>query len=87
MPMSKSLLHERLVHDGPLRQQEELEEQLEVLENAEDIKRKLSQVLHLLDESEVAMGLWSFFTRSFCHDDPCIQMGQHAYRQVSFRPG
>lgn len=35
--------------------QEELESELEVLENAEDIKLKLSQVIHLLDESEVAI--------------------------------
>lgn len=35
--------------------QEELESQLEVLENAEDIKLKLSQTIHLLDESEVAI--------------------------------
>lgn len=35
--------------------QEELEQELEVLENAEDIKLKLSQAIHLLDESEVAI--------------------------------
>ena len=35
--------------------QEELENELEVLENAEDIKLKLSQLVHLLDESEVAI--------------------------------
>ena len=35
--------------------QEELESELEVLENAEDIKLKLSQIIHLLDESEVAI--------------------------------
>lgn len=35
--------------------QEELEAELEVLENAEDIKLKLSQAIHLLDESEVAI--------------------------------
>ncbi|MEP1033680.1 DNA repair protein RecN [Ekhidna sp.] len=35
--------------------QEELESQLEILENAEDIKLKLSQIIHLLDESEVAI--------------------------------
>ncbi len=35
--------------------QEELENELEVLENAEDIKLKLSQTLHILDESEVAI--------------------------------
>ena len=35
--------------------QEELEKELEVLENAEDIKLKLSQAIHMLDESEVAI--------------------------------
>ncbi|WP_421763028.1 DNA repair protein RecN [Ekhidna sp.] len=35
--------------------QEELENELEVLENAEDIKLKLSQTIHLIDESEVAV--------------------------------
>ncbi|MEQ8629432.1 DNA repair protein RecN [Ekhidna sp.] len=35
--------------------QEELEKELEVLENAEDIKLKLSQSIHMLDESEVAI--------------------------------
>lgn len=35
--------------------QEELESELEVLENAEDIKLKLSQAIHMLDESEVAI--------------------------------
>lgn len=35
--------------------QEELESNLEVLENAEDIKLKLSQIIHMLDESEVAI--------------------------------
>lgn len=35
--------------------QEELEQELEVLENAEDIKLKLSQTIHMLDESEVAV--------------------------------
>ncbi|WP_424961854.1 DNA repair protein RecN [Ekhidna sp.] len=35
--------------------QEELENELEVLENAEDIKLKLSQAIHMLDESEVAI--------------------------------
>jgi DNA repair protein RecN (Recombination protein N) len=35
--------------------QEELENELEVLENAEDIKLKLSQAIHILDESEVAI--------------------------------
>lgn len=35
--------------------QEELEKELEVLENAEDIKIKLSQSIHMLDESEVAI--------------------------------
>ncbi|WP_436517398.1 DNA repair protein RecN [Ekhidna sp. To15] len=35
--------------------QEELENELEVLENAEDIKLKLSQITHMLDESEVAI--------------------------------
>lgn len=35
--------------------QEELENELEVLENAEDIKLKLSQIIHLLDESEMAI--------------------------------
>ncbi|MEO9482004.1 MAG: DNA repair protein RecN [Ekhidna sp.] len=35
--------------------QEELESTLEVLENAEDIKLKLAQVINLLDESEVAI--------------------------------
>ncbi len=35
--------------------QEELEQELEVLENAEDIKLKLSQAIHMLDESEVAI--------------------------------
>ena len=36
-------------------EQEELEKELEVLENAEDIKIKLSQSIHMLDESEVAI--------------------------------
>ena len=35
--------------------QEEMESELEVLENAEDIKLKLSQTIHILDESEVAI--------------------------------
>lgn len=35
--------------------QEELENELEILENAEDIKLKLSQAIHMLDESEVAI--------------------------------
>lgn len=35
--------------------QEVLEKELEVLENAEDIKLKLSQAIHMLDESEVAI--------------------------------
>jgi DNA repair protein RecN (Recombination protein N) len=35
--------------------QEEIEKELEVLENAEEIKLKLSQSIHLLDESEVAI--------------------------------
>ncbi len=35
--------------------QEALESELEVLENAEDIKLKLSQASHMLDESEVAI--------------------------------
>ena len=35
--------------------QEELEQELEVLENAESIKLKLSQTIHILDESEVAV--------------------------------
>ncbi|WP_420575814.1 DNA repair protein RecN [Ekhidna sp.] len=35
--------------------QEEMESELEVLENAEDIKLKLSQAIHMLDESEVAI--------------------------------
>ncbi|WP_420318135.1 DNA repair protein RecN [Ekhidna sp.] len=35
--------------------QESLENELEVLENAEDIKLKLSQVINLLDDSEVAI--------------------------------
>ena len=35
--------------------QEALEKELEVLENAEDIKLKLSQAIHMLDESEVAI--------------------------------
>lgn len=35
--------------------QEAMEKELEVLENAEDIKRKLSQVIHMLDESETAI--------------------------------
>lgn len=35
--------------------QEALERELEILENAEDIKLKLSQAIHLLDESEVAI--------------------------------
>lgn len=35
--------------------QEELEKELEVLENAEDIKLKLSQTSQILDESEVAV--------------------------------
>ncbi len=35
--------------------QEEVEKELEVLENAEEIKLKLSQAIHLLDESEVAI--------------------------------
>lgn len=35
--------------------QEELESELGVLENAEDIKLKLSQAIHMLDESEVAI--------------------------------
>ena len=35
--------------------QEEIEKELEILENAEEIKLKLSQSIHLLDESEVAI--------------------------------
>lgn len=35
--------------------QEALEKELEVLENAEEIKLKLSQSIHLMDESEVAI--------------------------------
>ncbi|WP_425392464.1 DNA repair protein RecN [Ekhidna sp.] len=35
--------------------QEELEKELEVLENSEDIKLKLSRTIHMLDESEVAI--------------------------------
>ncbi len=35
--------------------QEAIEKELEVLENAEEIKLKLSQSIHLLDESEVAI--------------------------------
>ncbi len=35
--------------------QEELESELEILENAEEIKLKLSQTSHILDESEVAV--------------------------------
>ena len=35
--------------------QEKLEHELQVLENAEDIKLKLSQSIHMLDESEVAI--------------------------------
>lgn len=35
--------------------QEEIEKELEILENAEEIKLKLAQSIHLLDESEVAI--------------------------------
>jgi len=35
--------------------QEDIEKELEILENAEEIKLKLSQSIHLLDESEVAI--------------------------------
>lgn len=49
------LLNELLEADLNNLNQEELESELEVLENAEDIKLKLSQIIHLLDESEVAV--------------------------------
>ncbi|MEP5612006.1 MAG: DNA repair protein RecN [Cyclobacteriaceae bacterium] len=35
--------------------QEEIEKELEILENAEEIKLKLSQSIHLLDDSEIAI--------------------------------
>ncbi|MEP1094746.1 MAG: DNA repair protein RecN [Cyclobacteriaceae bacterium] len=51
----KFLLEE--LNQIPLEQlnQEEIEKELEMLENAEEIKLKLSQSVHLLDESEVAI--------------------------------
>ncbi|WP_370089766.1 DNA repair protein RecN [Ekhidna sp.] len=49
------LLNELVETDLNSLNQEELESELEVLENAEDIKLKLSQIIHLLDESEVAV--------------------------------
>ncbi len=49
------LLNELLEAKLDTLDQEALEKDLEVLENAEDIKLKLSQTIHLLDESEVAI--------------------------------
>ena len=49
------LLNELLEANLDELNQEELETDLEVLENAEDIKLKLSQIIHLLDESEMAV--------------------------------
>ena len=49
------LLNELLEAELDTLDQEALEKDLEVLENAEDIKLKLSQTIHLLDESEVAI--------------------------------
>ena len=49
------LLEELIQANLDILNQEEFEKELEVLENAEDIKLKLSHAIHLLDESEVAI--------------------------------